>query len=213
MLVIFFRSLILYIVVFLVIRLMGKRELSKVQPFELAIIIVIADLASAPMSARGISIFDGIIPMVTLLICYIIFTFLIRSSNKVQEVVCGKTCLIIENGKILEEELKKQQYTIADIMSQLREKNIFMLQNVKYAILETNGNLDIITNEDNIEKIPLNIIEDGKLSDNNLEILNLNEEKINKMLDENKIKLEDVLVGTIDDKSKFIYQLKEVKND
>ncbi|MEG1705347.1 MAG: DUF421 domain-containing protein [Clostridia bacterium] len=212
MLVIFFRSFILYIVVFLVIRLMGKRELSKVQPFELAIIIVIADLASAPMSARGISIFDGVIPMITLLICYIIFTFLIRSSNKVQEVVCGKTCVIIQDGKILEEELKKQQYTVADLMSQLRQKDIFMVQDVKYAILETNGNLDVIQMSAGIDKIPLNIIEDGKLSENNLEILDLNSEKVNKILEKEKIKLEDVLLGTMDDKSKFIYQLKEVSN-
>lgn len=211
MLVIFLRSLILYVVVFLVIRLMGKRELSKVQPFELAIIILIADLASGPMSSPGVSIFDGIIPMVTLLIAYIIFTFLIQSSNKVQEVVCGKISVIIENGKVLETELKKQQYTIADLMSQLRQKDIFMIQDVKYAIIETNGNLNVIKMDENVKQIPLNIIEDGKLSDNNLEILNLDINKVNKLLEKEKIKLEDVLIGTIDKESNFIYQLKEVE--
>ena len=73
MLIVFFRALILYCIVFLVIRLMGKKELSKVQPFELAIIIVISDLASAPMSSRGLSLFDGIIPIITLLLAYMIF--------------------------------------------------------------------------------------------------------------------------------------------
>ncbi len=211
MLVIFFRSLILYVVVFLVIRLMGKRELSKVQPFELAIIILIADLASGPMASQGISIFDGIVPMVTLLITYIIFTFLIQSSNKVQEVVCGKVSVIIENGKVLEDELKKQQYTISDLMSQLRQKDIFMIQDVKYAIIETNGDLNVIKMDENVQQIPLNIIEDGKLSDNNIEILGYDVEKVNKLLDKEKIKLEDVLIGTIDKNSKFIYQLKEVE--
>jgi len=210
MLVIFLRSLILYAVVFLVIRLMGKRELSKVQPFELAIIILIADLASAPMSSPGISMFDGIVPMVTLLITYIIFTFLIQSSNKVQEVVCGKIVVIIENGKILEQELKNQQYTIADLMSQLRKKDIFKVQDVKYAIIETNGDLNIVKMNQNTDKVPLNIIEDGKISDNNLEILGLDIEKANELLKKEKIKLEDVLIGTIDENSKFIYQLKEV---
>ena len=211
MLVIFLRSLILYVVVFLVIRLMGKRELSKVQPFELAIIILIADLASAPMSSPGISMFDGIVPMVTLLIAYIIFTFLIQISNKVQEVVCGKIVVIIENGKILEDELEKQQYTIADLMSQLRQKDIFKVQDVKYAIIETNGDLNIVKMDENTDKIPLNIIEDGKLSDNNLEILNFDIEKVNELLETEKIKLEDVLIGTMDENSKFVYQLKEVK--
>jgi len=189
---------------------MGKRELSKVQPFELAIIILIADLASAPMSSPGISMFDGIVPMVTLLITYIIFTFLIQSSNKVQEVVCGKIVVIIENGKILEQELKNQQYTIADLMSQLRKKDIFKVQDVKYAIIETNGDLNIVKMNQNTDKVPLNIIEDGKISDNNLEILGLDIEKANELLKKEKIKLEDVLIGTIDENSKFIYQLKEV---
>lgn len=211
MLVIFLRSLILYIVVFLVIRLMGKKELSKVQPFELAIVILIADLASGPMASPSISIFDGIVPMIALLIAYIIFTFLIQSSNKVQEVVCGKISVIIENGKVLEEELKKQQYTIADLMSQLRQKDIFMIQDVKYAIIETNGNLNVIKMDQNFKQIPLNIIEDGKVSDNNLEILGFDINKVNELIEKEKIKLEDVLIGTIDKDSKFIYQLKEVQ--
>jgi len=211
MLVIFLRSLILYVVTFLVIRLMGKRELSKVQPFELVIIILIADLASSPMASPGISIFDGIIPIITLLICYVIFTFLIKSSNKVQEVVCGKIVVIIENGKILEEELKNQQYTIADLMSQLRKKDIFKIQDVKYAIIETNGDLNVIKISENTNMIPLNIIEDAKISDNNLEILGYDIDKVNELLKKEKIKIEDVLIGTIDENSKFIYQLKEVK--
>jgi uncharacterized membrane protein YcaP (DUF421 family) len=210
MLIVFFRSLILYIIVFLVIRLMGKRELSKVQPFELCIIILIADLAASPMAARGLSIFDGIIPMITLLICYIVFTFIIQSSNKVQETICGKVSIIVENGKVNEMELKKQQYTIADLMSQLREKDIFKIQDVKYAVLETNGSLNVIKYTDNIDKIPVNIIEDGKLNENNLEIINLDESKVNKILNDNNIEMGNILVGTIDEKSNFVYQLKEV---
>ena len=104
MLIVFFRALILYCVVFLVIRLMGKKELSKVQPFELAIIIVISDLASAPMSSRGLSLLDGIVPIITLLLAYLIFLLLNHSSNKVQDIVCGKPVLIIRDGKIIEKE-------------------------------------------------------------------------------------------------------------
>lgn len=211
MLIVFFRSLILYIVVFIVMRLMGKRELSKVQPFELVIIILIADLASGPMSSPGLSIFDGVVPMIGLLISYIILTFIIRSSNKVQEVVCGKVCVIIENGKILEDELEKHQYTISDIMTQLRQKDVFMIQDVKYAVIETNGDINVIKMNDNMDKIPLNIIEDGKLNENNMQLLGYDINKVNSLLENEKIKLEDVLVGTIDTNSNFLYQLKEVK--
>lgn len=214
MLIVFFRALILYAVVFLVIRLMGKRELSKVQPFELAIIILIADLASAPMSSRGLSIFDGIVPIITLLVAYIIFTLLIQSSNKVQDVVCGTISVIIRDGKVIESELSKLQYTMADIMTQLRNKDVFKVQDVKCAIIETNGNLTVIKNSDNMNFIPFNIIEEGKISEVNTKILNMNNSDVEKLLHKNNIKLEDVLVGTMDENSKFIYQLKEeVKKD
>ncbi|MEG2310471.1 MAG: DUF421 domain-containing protein [Clostridia bacterium] len=209
MLIVFFRALILYSVVFIVIRLMGKRELSKVQPFELAIIIVIADLASAPMSSRGLSIFDGIIPIVTLLTLYIIFTLLIKSNNKVQDVVCGTISVIIENGKIVEQEFKKLQYTIPDLMSQLRENNVFKIQDVKYAIVETNGNFSVIPNSDDSNCIPLNIIEDAMISEVNIKILKMTNEDVEKLLRKNKIKLDDVLVATMDENSNFIYQLKD----
>lgn len=212
MLIVFFRALILYAIVFLVIRLMGKRELSKVQPFELAIIILIADLASAPMSSRAISIFDGIIPIVTLLIAYIIFTLIIQSSNKAQDVVCGTISPIIKDGKILEDEFKRLQYTIPDLMSQLRENNIFKIQDVKYALVETNGNLSVIKNSKDINELPLNIIEDGKISEINTKILNITEEEVKNILKSKNLKLEDVLVGTLDENSKFIYQLKQEVN-
>ncbi len=209
MLIVFFRALILYAIVFLVIRLMGKRELSKVQPFELAIIILISDLASAPMSSRGISLFDGVVPIVTLLVAYIIFTLLIQSSNKVQDVVCGKIAVIIEDGKIVEEEFSKLQYTIPDLMSQLREKDVFKIQDVKCAMIENNGNISVIKSSDNMNSIPLNIIEDGKISDANIEILNMTNADVEKLLSKNNLSMQDILVGTMDENSKFLYQLKE----
>ncbi|MDO4283450.1 MAG: DUF421 domain-containing protein [Clostridia bacterium] len=209
MLIIFFRALILYAIVFLVIRLMGKRELSKVQPFELAIIILISDLASAPMSSRGISLFDGVVPIVTLLVAYIVFTLLIQSSNKVQDVVCGKIAVIVRDGKIVEEEFSKLQYTLPDLMSQLREKDVFKIQDVKCAMIENNGNISVIKYSDNMESIPLNIIEDGKISEVNLEILNMTAGDVDKLLNKNKLNIQDILVGTMDENSKFVYQLRE----
>lgn len=212
MLIVFFRALILYAVVFIVIRLMGKRELSKVQPFELAIIILISDLASAPMSSRGMSILDGIIPILTLLVSYLLFTFVIRSNNKVQDVICGNPSVIIKDGILNEDEMNKLQYTIPDIMEQLREKDVFKIQDVKFAIVETNGNLNVVKNSDSFNFLPLNVIEDGSYSKSNLEALNLTEKDVDKILKKKKIKLEDIFIGTMDENSEFIYQLKkEVK--
>lgn len=209
MLIVFFRSLILFAIVFLVIRLMGKRELSKVQPFELAIIILIADLASAPMSSPGLSIFDGIVPIITLLIMYIVFTILIQSDKKVQDVMCGVISPIIIDGKIVEKEFAKQQYTIPDIMSQLRQKDVFKIQDVKYAIVETNGELSVMKMNDKVNSMPLNIIEEGQISEANTKILNLSKEDVEKIAREHNITITDVLVGTLDENFKFIYQLKD----
>ncbi len=209
MLIVFFRALILYCVVFLVIRLMGKKELSKVQPFELAIIIVISDLASAPMSSRGLSLLDGIVPIITLLLAYLIFLLLNHSSNKVQDIVCGKPILIIKDGRIVEKEFNSQKYTVSDLMSQLHEKDVFSISDVKYAIIETNGNLSVITKDQNIESIPVNIIEDGKISESNMELIGLTKGEVERLVKAKKVKIEDILVGQMDSNFKFTYQLKE----
>ena len=211
MLIVFFRAFILYAVIFIVMRLMGKRELSKVEPFELAIIILIADIASSPMSSRGVTIFDGIVPIIALLVAYILFTIIIQCNSKVQDVVCGTISVVIKDGKIDEKELSKLQYTITELMEQLRQKDVFKIQDVKYAIIETNGDLSVIKYTDNFNSIPLNIIEDGKISEKNIEILNMEEKDVKKLLNKNKLNMEDILVGTMDENSKFVYQIKEVK--
>ena len=191
---------------------MGKKELSKVQPFELAIIILISDLASAPMSSRGISIFDGIVPIITLLVAYIMFTIIVKSSNKVQDVVCGTLSVIIKDGKLVEDELSKLQYTVSDIMEQLREKDVFKIQDVKCAMVETNGTLNVIKYTDNMNFIPLNVIEDGKISDGNIKILNMNENDVENIVKKENLKIEEILVGTLDENNNFLYQLKSEVN-
>ena len=209
MLIVFFRALVLYCVVFLVIRLMGKKELSKAQPFELAIIIVISDLASAPMSSRGLSLLDGIIPIITLLLAYLIFLLLNHSSNKVQDIVCGKPVLIIKDGKVIEKEFDSQKYTVSDLMSQLHEKDIFLISDVKYGILETNGNLSVVKNDPNINSLPVNVIEDGKLAEANMELIGISKGDVERLVKAKKVKVEDILVGQMDSSYKFTYQLKE----
>ena len=211
MLVVFFRALILFCVIFLVIRLMGKRELSKVQPFELAIIVMISDLASAPMQSKDIQIFAGIVPILVLLIIYGIFTLLIKSSNKAENVICGSPALVIFKGKIIEEELNKQNLTIEEIMTELRTGGIYKIQDTAYAILETNGDLNAVKISDTIGQMPLNVITNGEYLENNLKILNKTKEEVEDIIKKENIKLEDILVGTFDEQDKFVYQLKEDK--
>lgn len=211
MLVVFFRALILFLVVFIVIRLMGKRELSKVQPFELAIIVMISDLASGPMSSRDMSTFSGIIPIIALLIIYIVVTLILQSSVKTEQVLCGKPSLVIFKGKLIEEEVKRQQLTIEEIMEQLREKDIFKIQDTAYALLETSGKLNAVKKTDVCGQMPLNVVSEGECLENNMKILGMTKEDVDKLINISNIKLQDILVGTIDENGIFIYQLKEKK--
>ena len=182
MLVVFFRALILFLVVFIVIRLMGKRELSKVQPFELAIIVMISDLASGPMSSRDMSTFSGIIPIIALLIIYIVVTLILQSSVKTEQVLCGKPSLVIFKGKLIEEEVKRQQLTIEEIMEQLREKDIFKIQDTAYALLETSGKLNAVKKTDVCGQMPLNVVSEGEYLENNMKILGMTKEDVDKLV-------------------------------
>lgn len=211
MLIVFFRAIILFSVVFIVIRLMGKRELSKVQPFEFAIIVMISDLASGPMSSRDMSTFSGIIPIIALLILYIIMTLVIQSTKKVEKAISGNPSLIIFKGKILEDEFKKQQLTVEEIMEQLRELGIFKIQDVAYALLETSGSLNAVKKDEAVGQMPLNVVSEGEYLEDNIKILDMTKEDVEKLVKICNVNLKDILVGTIDENGKFIYQLKKEK--
>ena len=212
MLVVFMRAVILFVVVFLVIRLMGKRELSQIQPYEFVIIILIADLASGPMSDRNMTTIYGIVPILALLVMYMILSFLLKTNKKVQNLVSGNPVLLIADGKIIESAMKKQQYMIEDIMAQIRSRGIFKIQDVAYAILETNGNLSVISKSELQGKLPLNVINDGMRLQSNLQILNISDEKLNKILKKHNLKEENILIATLDEYDNFLYQLKEEEN-
>ena len=123
--------------------------------------------------------------------------------------VSGSPVLLIKDGKIIEKEMKKQEYMIEDIMSQIRSRGVFKIQDVAYAILETNGNLSVIPKSESEGKLPLNVINDGTRLESNLEMLELSNENLDELLVKHNIKEEDVLIATIDEHDNFIYQLKE----
>ena len=137
MLVTFFRAILLYIIVLIVMRLMGKREIGQLQPFELAISIMIADLASIPMTDTGVPISNGIIPILGLLVMHLVISVVNLKSIKAREIICGKPRILIYRGKIDEKALKKERFTINELEERLRGNNVVNLGDVEYAILET----------------------------------------------------------------------------
>lgn len=222
MLLTFFRAIVLYILVLIVMRLMGKREIGQLQPFELAISIMIADLASIPMTDTGVPITNGIIPILGLLVMHLVISMLNMKSIRAREVICGKPTILVYRGKINEKALKKERFTINELEERLRGNNIFNLGDVEYAILETSGQVTVIQKPEkrntipedfNIvpeyEGIPYDLVVDGKIMSDNLKAIGKNEEWLKKEVQKFKMKPEEALVVTIDGKGQFFCQKKD----
>ncbi len=154
MLVIFVRSIVLYIIILIIMRLMGKREIGQLQPFELVIAIMIADLASIPMTETGVPISNGIIPILGLLIMHLIISMINMKSMRMREIICGKPSILIYRGKIDEKMLIKERFTINELEERLRGNNINNIGDVEYAILETSGQLTVIQKPNKRNTIP-----------------------------------------------------------
>ncbi len=222
MLINFFRSIILYIIVLIVMRLMGKREIGQLQPFELAIAIMIADLASIPMTDPGIPISNGIIPILGLLVMHLMISMINLKSVNARGIICGKPSLLIYRGKIDEKVLKKERFTINELQERLRGNNIVNLGDVEYAILETNGQVTVIQKPEkrntipedfNItpeyEGIPYDLVVDGKIMDKNLKAIGKDREWLKKQVEKFKMKPEEALVVTFDGKGQIFCQKKQ----
>ena len=222
MLITFFRAIVLYLIVLVVMRLMGKREIGQLQPFELAISIMIADLASIPMTEIGIPIFNGIVPILGLLVMHLILSLINLKSLKAREIICGKPSILIYRRKINEKELKKERFTINELEERLRGNNVVNLGDVEYAILETSGQVTVIQKPEkrntipedfNIvpeyEGIPYDLVVDGKVMNKNLKAIGKNYNWLKKQVEKFDIKPEEALVVTIDGKGQIFCQKKE----
>lgn len=224
MLITFFRAIVLYILVLIVMRLMGKREIGQLQPFELAISIMIADLAAVPMAETGVPITNGIMPILGLLVMHLIISIINIKSTTARAIICGKPSILIFRGKIDEKVLRKERFTINELEERLRDNNIFNIGDVEYAILETSGQVTVIpkpnkksvTPEDlNIEPkyegISYDLVVDGKVMYKNLEKIGKNYVWLKKQTEKFGIKPEDALIVTIDGNNQFFCQPIEKK--
>lgn len=223
MLVVFIRTLILYIVVIIAMRIMGKRQIGQLQPFELAVAIMISDLATVPMQSTGVPLINGIIPILTMLAAQILISFVSLKSTRARNIICGKPSILISAGIINEKVFRNELYTINDLLEQLRSKNIYNMADVEYAILESNGQLSVVpkaakrnvTPEDlNInakyEAPAIDLIIDGDLIKSNLKRASYDEAKLELELNKIGIKrIKDVLYASIDSDKKLFCQAKE----
>lgn len=194
------------------------------QPFELVIAIMIADLASVPMSDTGIPITNGIIPILALLFIQLIIAIINLKSIWGRKIICGMPSILIYRGRIDEKIMKKEKFTINELQERLRQNNVFNIGDVEYAILETSGQLTVIQKPEKrntipedfgitpeYEGIPYDLVIDGKVMHENLKAIGRDYNWLMKQTEKFKIKPEEALVVTYDGKGQIFCQEKEEK--
>ncbi len=200
MLIILIRTIILYFVVLFVLRIMGKAELSKMDPFEMVILFMMAELAAIPIESLDIPLLNGAAAILTLLFLEVTLSFLSIKSQKINDLLNGKPNIIIKRGKINEKVLKSQRVTVDDLMQQLRLKNYPSLADVDYAVLESNGGMSIIPKPEKApltpsdmgisvssKIMPMVLVSDGAFYSDNLKMLGKEESYLKKELSKAKI--------------------------
>ena len=199
MLLSFIRTVILYPVLIFVIRLMGKRQLGQMEPSEFAVTMMVANLATIPVEEREAPLYMGLIPMLTVLGLELVLAVVCLRSIFLRKLLCGKPVILIENGNILQENLRRTRITLDELTGHLREKDVLDPRAVQYAILETNGNLSVFpfpqerpatAAEAKVETreqyLPITIVSDGKLLRENLQVAGKTEAWVHKTLKKKK---------------------------
>ncbi len=221
MLTIILRSIIIYLIVLLVFRLMGKRQLGQMQPFELVLTLIIADLATIPMAEVSVPVLHGIIPLLTLVVLHFVLTLLTKTSTFLSKVVSGKPVIIINPKGIDYKAMKNLNLSTDDLFGALRECGYFSIDQVQYAIMETNGKVSIMpkaesapaTNGDLKLKVdesflPITLVSEGKIMNENMALAGVDKEKIEKIVkSQGGSKIKDVLLLTIDKTGSSYIQL------
>lgn len=221
MLVCLIRSVILYLLLIIVIRFMGKRQLGEMEPSEFVVTMLIADLASVPMQDLGIPLLSGVIPILTVLSIELILSVLSYHSVTVRKLFCGKPVILMENGRIIQENLKKTRLTPDELTEHLREKDIVDLTTVQYAILETNGQISALlyakhqplTPKDAKIKVsdwalPVTIISSGQVLKENLRLSGHDDVWLDQLLRNHGCTANQVYLLTADSSGKIYLAMK-----
>lgn len=218
MLTIILRAFLTYIIVLIVFRLMGKRQIGQMQPFELVLTLIIADLATIPMAEMSVPLFHGIVPLLTLVLIHYLLTVISKKSVRFSRVISGKPIIVVNPNGVDYDALRLLNISVDDIFGAIRDKGFFNLEDVQYAIMETNGTITVmpkadsspVTNKDlkinaNDKSIPITLISEGSLMKENLALANVDKQFVlNNLKKANIQSIKKCLVMTID-QTKNIY--------
>lgn len=217
-----YRTLLVYLAVLFVMRLMGKREIGQLSTFDLVVAIMIAEVAVFPLEDLQMPLYLGLIPMLVLVSAEVLLSYLCLKFKFLRRIVDGSPSVLISKGEIKENEMRRQRYNMNDLMGQLREKNIFNVSDVEYAILETSGELTVmlkntkrpLSPEDlNItpapEDIPVPLVLDGEVLQENLDYLHRSFSWLEEELKNRNLTIRDVLYASLDCQGEFYISKKQ----
>lgn len=217
------RTVILYVFIILAIRLMGKRQISDMQPSELVVTLVVSDIASLPMQNTSQPLLSGVIPVLVLVSLEIAASALMMKSRLFRRLICGNPIVVIEDGKLLQKQLKRLRMSAEDLFAQLRQQDIFSIDEVQYCIVETNGSISVLEKPQNRvptaqdlgvtigdKKLETVVVCDGELLDDGLKLCSGSRMQVDNILQENNAKLSEVFILTLDGNGKYNLIAKEV---
>ncbi len=195
------RTLIIFITLIIVMRLMGKRQIGEMQPFEFVITLIIADLACVPMADVSIPLIYGIVAILALFVLHQLLSFIEQGGRVAKLIVSGKPSIVINKNGVDIKELKKNNMGLDDLIESMRSAGYFSLDDVDYAIFESNGKLSTLENTQRTDKrngLPLILISDGKIENKNLSVLKIDKSRLESILKENGVNVKKTEVLTVD---------------
>ena len=194
-----YRTLLFYFALILVIRLLGKRQVAQMEPSEFVVTILIANLAAVPLEDWRLPVWGGLVPMGIVFVCERLISALCLKSIRARRLLCGKPVILIENGRLLEENLRRTRVNLDELSGHLREQGVLAMETVQFAILETNGSLTVFPYPPAPQKqeLPYTVISDGRILTENLHLLGRDESWLRKKLRGKSMTPEDVLLMTL----------------
>lgn len=204
-----FRTVVMYVFILAAVRIMGKRQISQLQNSELVVTLLISELAVMPIDKHDEPIWQGLAAMAVLILCEIVVSLLMLKNGRFRRAVCGKPIVIIEDGKILQKQMRRLRMSTEDLFEQLRQNGVFSLDEVTYAIIETNGLMSVIRHKKDEPLTPklagiaaddkplqVVVISDGEISDGSLALCGKNRQWLAATLSKNHTDLSDVFIMT-----------------
>ncbi len=226
MLISFVRTGILLIVIVIAVRIMGKRQIGQLQPAELVVTILLSEMAATPMQDNDIPMLNTLVAIAVLVSLEILVSAVSMKSIRIRNLLQGNSLILIRNGKVDSMQLKRLRFTLDDLLEALRQKDVFDISDVQYAIAETDGSLSVllkpekrtVTREDmNIRAedtgLSCVVVMDGEIIRSDFKDCGMNDKKLEKLIEKTGEKLQNIFLLTVDKTGSFNLIKKEEKND